>query len=90
MGIAVGFRTTLAKGAAFVVVPSVITNFWHFLAGQHRSFVARQISPMLLTMCPDAASSTTSPHLLAKERPSRSRSGNRERIAHMQYRQGLP
>jgi hypothetical protein len=59
MGIAVGFPMTLAKGAAFVVVPSVITNFWHLLAGQHRSFVARRISSMLLTMCPGTASSTT-------------------------------
>ncbi len=43
-----GVLMTPAEAATFLVVPSLITNVWQFLSGQHRLLVLRRAWPMLL------------------------------------------
>lgn len=40
-----------AEAAAFIVIPSLVTNLWQFLSGRHRSLLLRRIWPMLLMIC---------------------------------------
>ncbi len=52
--IAMGLLSLLmppAEAAAFIVVPSLVTNLWQFLAGRHRLLLLRRIWPMLLLIC---------------------------------------
>jgi uncharacterized protein len=46
-----GLMTTPAQAAAFVVVPSLLTNVWQFLSGSHRLALARRTWPMLVAIC---------------------------------------
>ena len=40
-----------AEAAALVVIPSLVTNLWQFMAGQRQIALLRRTWPMLLTMC---------------------------------------
>jgi uncharacterized membrane protein YfcA len=40
-----------AQAAAFLVIPSLITNVWQFLLGQHRLVLVRRTWPMLVAIC---------------------------------------
>lgn len=40
-----------AEAAAFLVIPSLITNLWQFLAGRNRLVLMRRMWPMLLMIC---------------------------------------
>jgi uncharacterized membrane protein YfcA len=46
-----GLVTTPAQAAAFVVMPSLVTNVWQYLSGRHRLALARRTWPMLITIC---------------------------------------
>src|SRR5262249_27243766 len=38
------------RGAAFLVIPSLVTNLWQFLAGRHRVLLLRRMWRMLLAI----------------------------------------
>lgn len=40
-----------AEAAAFIVIPSLVTNLWQFLSARHRLLLLRRIWPMLLMVC---------------------------------------
>jgi len=40
-----------AEAAAFVAIPSLVTNVWQFLSGRHRLVVLSRTWPMLLMIC---------------------------------------
>jgi uncharacterized protein len=46
-----GLMMAPAQAAAFVVVPSLVTNVWQFLSGPHRLALARRTWPMLGAIC---------------------------------------
>jgi len=46
-----GLLMAPAEAAAFIVIPSLITNVWQFLAGPHRFVLLRRIWLMLLAIC---------------------------------------
>lgn len=46
-----GLVTAPAQAAAFVVVPSLVTNIWQFLSGPGRLALALRIWPMLAAIC---------------------------------------
>jgi uncharacterized membrane protein YfcA len=46
-----GLLMTPAQAAAFLVIPSLITNVWQFLLGQHRLVLIHRTWPMLLMIC---------------------------------------
>lgn len=50
MGV-LGLLMAPAEAAAFLVVPSLVTNVWQYLAGRHRLTLLRRIWPMLLMIC---------------------------------------
>jgi uncharacterized membrane protein YfcA len=50
MGV-LGLLMAPAQAAALVVVPSLITNVWQFLAGRHRLMLLRRMWSMLLMIC---------------------------------------
>ena len=50
MGI-LGLLMAPAEAAAFLVIPSLVTNVWQFAAGPHRLVLLRRTWPMLLTIC---------------------------------------
>lgn len=50
MGV-LGLVTSPAQAAAFVVVPSLVTNVWQFLSGAHWLALARRTWPMLVAIC---------------------------------------
>lgn len=50
MGV-LGLLMPLPQAAALVVVPSLITNVWQFLVGQHRLMLLRRLWSMLLMIC---------------------------------------
>ncbi|HEY1933829.1 MAG TPA: sulfite exporter TauE/SafE family protein [Acetobacteraceae bacterium] len=43
-----GLLMAPAEAAAFLVIPSLVTNAWQFLAGPHRAATLRRMWPMLL------------------------------------------
>src|SRR6185312_8244162 len=45
-----GLLMAPAEAAAALVIPSLVTNVWQYLAGPHRVLVLRRIWPMLLTI----------------------------------------
>jgi uncharacterized membrane protein YfcA len=46
-----GLLMTPAQAAAFLVIPSLITNVWQFLLGPHRLVLIHRTWPMLLMIC---------------------------------------
>jgi uncharacterized membrane protein YfcA len=46
-----GLLMTPAEAAALVVIPSLVTNIWQFLSGQHRLILIRRMWSMLLMIC---------------------------------------
>lgn len=46
-----GLLMAPANAAALVVIPSLVTNIWQFLSGQHRLILIRRMWPMLLMIC---------------------------------------
>jgi uncharacterized membrane protein YfcA len=46
-----GLLMAPAEAAAVLVVPSLVTNVWQYVSGQHRLLVLRRIWPMLLMIC---------------------------------------
>jgi uncharacterized protein len=46
-----GLLMSPAEAAALVVVPSLITNVWQFLSGQHRLVLVRRTWSLQLTIC---------------------------------------
>ena len=46
-----GLLMTPAEAAALVVIPSLVTNIWQFLSGQHRLILLRRMWSMLLMIC---------------------------------------
>jgi uncharacterized membrane protein YfcA len=46
-----GLLMTPAEAAALVVIPSLVTNIWQFLSGQHRLILIRPVWSMLLMIC---------------------------------------
>jgi uncharacterized protein len=40
-----------AKAAAFLVIPSLVTNLWQYLAGPRRILILRRLSFMLVAVC---------------------------------------
>lgn len=49
MGV-LGLMMAPAQAAAFLVIPSLVTNVWQFVSGPHRLDVLRRIWPMLLAI----------------------------------------
>jgi uncharacterized membrane protein YfcA len=45
-----GLLMTPAEAAAFLVIPSLVTNVWQFLAGPHCLLLLRRMWPMLLAL----------------------------------------
>jgi hypothetical protein len=45
-----GLLMAPVEAAALLVIPSLVTNLWQFLAGHHRSLLLRRMWPMLVTM----------------------------------------
>jgi uncharacterized membrane protein YfcA len=45
-----GLLMTPVEAAALLVIPSLVTNLWQFLAGPHRLIMLRRMWPMLATM----------------------------------------
>jgi uncharacterized protein len=45
-----GLLMAPAEAAAFLVVPSLVTNLWQFLTGPHRGRLLRRLGPMLLAL----------------------------------------
>ena len=45
-----GSLTTPAEAAAYLVIPSLITNVWQFLSGGRRLALIRRMWPMLLAV----------------------------------------
>lgn len=43
-----GALMTPAEAAAFLIIPSLVTNVWQFLSGQHHMVLVRRMWPMLL------------------------------------------
>jgi uncharacterized protein len=43
-----GLLMAPAEAAALLVIPSLVTNLWQFLAGRHRWLLLRRLAPMLL------------------------------------------
>jgi uncharacterized membrane protein YfcA len=46
-----GLLMVPAQAAALVVIPSLVTNVWQFLSGQHRLVLMRRTWSMLLMIC---------------------------------------
>jgi uncharacterized protein len=46
-----GLLMAPADAAALIVIPSLVTNIWQFLSGQHRLILIRRIWSMLLMIC---------------------------------------
>jgi len=46
-----GVLMTPAEAAAFVAIPSLVTNVWQFLSGRHRLVLLGRTWPMLLMIC---------------------------------------
>jgi uncharacterized protein len=46
-----GLAMAPAEAAAFLVIPSLVTNVWQFLSGPHRLVLLRRTWPMLLSIC---------------------------------------
>jgi uncharacterized protein len=46
-----GWFTKPAQAAALLIIPSLITNVWQFIAGPHRVFITRRMWSMLLSIC---------------------------------------
>lgn len=46
-----GLLMTPAEAAALVAIPSLVTNIWQFLSGQHRLILIRRMWSMLLMIC---------------------------------------
>jgi uncharacterized protein len=46
-----GLVMARAEAAALVVIPSLVTNVWQFLSGQHRLVLVRRTWSMQITMC---------------------------------------
>jgi uncharacterized protein len=40
-----------AEAAAFLIIPSAVTNVWQFMTGSRRLALVRRVWPMLLTVC---------------------------------------
>jgi uncharacterized membrane protein YfcA len=40
-----------AEAAAYLIIPSAVTNVWQFLAGSDRLLVVRRVWPMLVMVC---------------------------------------
>jgi uncharacterized membrane protein YfcA len=49
MGV-LGLMMAPAQAAAFLVIPSMVTNVWQFASGPHRLALLRQVWPMLLAI----------------------------------------
>src|SRR5581483_208384 len=45
-----GLVMSPVEAAALVVIPSLVTNIWQFLSGQHRLMLIRRVWSMLLTI----------------------------------------
>jgi uncharacterized protein len=45
-----GLLMAPAEAATFLVIPSLVTNLWQFLAGPHRLLLLRRMWPMLLAI----------------------------------------
>lgn len=39
------------EAAAFLIIPSAVTNLWQFFAGRNRLMLARRMAPMLVMIC---------------------------------------
>ena len=46
-----GLLMAPAQAAAFLVIPSLVTNVWQFASGPRRLFLLRRTWPMLLAIC---------------------------------------
>lgn len=46
-----GLLMNPADAAALIVIPSLVTNVWQFLSGQHRLILIRRMWSMLLAIC---------------------------------------
>jgi uncharacterized membrane protein YfcA len=46
-----GLMTTPAEAAALLIVPSLVTNVWQFIAGGHRRLTLSRTWPLLLASC---------------------------------------